>query len=137
MPLADSGRTFLMDVPLALSTQISTVILNNKPRPLEFGPGCILPFLSLWSSESGPHYCNQTLTGCGARVPPCLLLPTRSSRGPCLSRGGQKPLFLGLILPLPVCWVLIIGSVDREKSLLNCLLCAGNISPHRVMTAVH
>ena len=48
MSLADCECTVLMDVPLALSTQISTVILSKKAQSLEFGPGCILPFLSLW-----------------------------------------------------------------------------------------
>lgn len=50
MSLADFERTFLMDMPLALSTQIITVILNKKPQPLEFcrGQDTSLPFLSLW-----------------------------------------------------------------------------------------
>lgn len=59
MSLADFEHTFLMDVPLALSTQISTVILNKKLQPLEFGPGCISALsFSLVPSESGPHSCN-------------------------------------------------------------------------------
>lgn len=48
MSLADSERTFLMDMPLALSTQISTVILNKKPPPLGLCPGCVFA-LSLTS----------------------------------------------------------------------------------------
>lgn len=45
MSLADLECTVLMDVLLALSTQISTVILNNKPQPFGFCTGHIFcPF---------------------------------------------------------------------------------------------
>lgn len=93
MSLADFECTFLMDMPLALSTQISTVILSKKPKPLEFGPGCILPFLSLWfllsqALTTAPD--TDWLQGPGLL---CLLLPTHSPQAPCLSMGGQRLFF--------------------------------------------
>lgn len=112
MSLADFEHTFLMDMPLALSTQISTVIPNKKPQPLEFcrGQDESLPFLSLW------FFLSQALmtapdTGCRALgFPACSCL--HSAQAPCLSLGGQKPLVLGLILPTLVYWAPIIGSMD-------------------------
>lgn len=124
MSLADCECTVLMDVPLALSTQISTVILSKKAQSLEFGPGCILPFLSLWFLPSQAlTTAPETDWGQGPGLF-CLLLPTHSPQAPCLRMGGQKALSLGLILPPPVYSAPIIGSRDQKQYLSSCLLCA-------------
>lgn len=75
-----------MDVLLALSTQISTVILNKKPQPFGFCPGHIFALsFPLVPSESGFTAAPDTDWAQGVSVPTY----TRSPGPPMPKSGGD------------------------------------------------
>lgn len=67
-----------MDVPLALSTQISSVILNTKPQHLSSAQDTSLPFLSLWFLQSQALATAPDTDWVQGPVLPCPFLPTHS-----------------------------------------------------------